>query len=319
MRAILAAGKLDPTLDIGPAIRLLDRFVESQEPDGSWRAGYFLPPSCDASQDPTRSTANRADIGSIAACLSLATGQVDPVRRESYLSAARYYTEAQILPFQLATGAFPNGLTDSVVRTVPYSVATATQLTHLVALHRTTQDAAVFESIRKASAFLAESVHENGTVTFYPHDSEVSETFCMHQFGNLLYVLEGLLLASRVLTGPEGDQVRGALRRLFLGSAGLVSCMREPDWSASSDPWENSKRAGALYLVSLYCRWVEPNAELDALSGILAASLALPPHRTHLGVLAPPFAPFGEQAVVATGLAGLGFAAQVDPAVLFPD
>ena len=64
---------------------------------------------------------------------------------------------------------------------------------------------------------------------------------------------------------------------------------------------------------------MEPNAELDALSGILAASLALPPHRTHLGVLAPPFAPFGEQAVVATGLAGLGFAAQVDPAVLFPD
>lgn len=321
VRTLLAAARTLDREDYRDAARAcLDRFVGEQHPGGGWGARYFGSPECDLARKTRDASISRnlADVGSMALALSVAGGAETGPRRERYLRAARAYADSLVLPAQMESGAFPNLLFEGVEFRHPYTVATATQASNLAALYAVTGEERYRDAARRAARFLAERVREDGTMEFCPHDTAGTVVLGPERMGDLFYPVEALLWVHGVAEPETRALLAAALDRFFGAPATRETLLAPDSWFLETGAWELSKRAGLLYLVTVYRATVNPAPELDPFVERLAALLEDPEQCVLMGVMAGADRPKSDYAQVATGFAGLGLQALLDPAVLFP-
>lgn len=321
VRTLLAAAStLDREDYREAALACLDRFVDEQHPGGGWGARYFGSPDCALARETREGSTSRnlADVGSMALALSVAADAETGPRRERYLRAARVYADSLVLPAQMESGAFPNLLFQGVEFRHPYTVATATQASNLAALYAVTGETRYRDAARRAARFLAERVRDDGTMEFCPHDTAGTVVLGPERMGDLFYPVEALLWVHRV-AGPETREIlAAALDRFFRAETTRQALLTPDSWFLETGAWELSKRAGLLYLVAVYRAEVTPVPELDPFVERLAALLEDPEQCVLMGVRAAPDLPKSDYAQVATGFAGLGLQALLDPGALFP-
>lgn len=302
------------------AFECLDRFVEEQHEDGSWASQFFGRRSCEAALAVSLENLSRnlADVGTVAVCLPVAAGSADPARREAYRSAAIRYAETQVLPAQLESGAFPNGLYLGTHFPHPYSVATGVQATNLSVLFAVTGDRRYLVAAERAAVFLARSIQADGALLMYPHDEATPKHLAPDRLGDIFYVIEGLFYVYHYADPVTRDEIREALDRYFEAPGGLSSWREPATWMSAGNTWENAKRAGVLFLLSEYLTIRKPTpAQRQWLSAAIAA-LEDPRTSRAAGVRAAPEGHFGRHCFVATGFAGLGMAHLVNSKSIYP-
>jgi hypothetical protein len=172
IRALVAAGELllEPAWSLA-AFNLLDDFVAGQRPDGNWASDYNDPGECPGGSAPSVS-ANLADIGTMTLALGIAAGKADDARRTRWEAALVTYADSVSLPNQDASGGFANRTWQNHDYRFPYTVATATQVSTLAALHRLTQDSRWAEPVARGTRWLAAQVLPDGRIAFPPHDRD---------------------------------------------------------------------------------------------------------------------------------------------------
>lgn len=322
VRALLAAARTLGRDDYREAaLACLDRFVAEQHAGGGWGARYFGSPECELARETREAAASRnlADVGSMALALSVAAAGETGPRRDRYRQAAEAYADSLVLPAQMESGAFPNLLYQGVEFRHPYTVATATQASSLSALYAITGEERYRDAARRAGLFLAERVRDDGTMEFCPHDTAGTKILGPERMGDLFYPVEALLWVHRVGDPETRTAVAAALDRFFRAPATREALLAPDPWFLRTGAWELSKRAGLLYLLADYRARVAPAPELDPFVERLAALLEDPRTCPLMGVLAEPDVPRSDYAQVATGFAGLGLQALLDPDVLFPE
>jgi hypothetical protein len=319
VRTLLAAGLLLDRDDFREAaFSVLDRFCNEQRPTGGWYSTYFGRDGCGLAAAPDTSSANLADIGTMSLCLALAAPHASPERAERYLAAARRYADEVVLPAQDAEGWFPNGLYMGRDHGHPYSVATACQAGSLAVLGAVTGEIRYLEAAERAGVWLSDNVRENGDIVFAPHDTSRVRLIKPTDFGDAFYLMEGLAWTARYAIDPASHhRIERVRDRLLTGPGGLRDRVREGYWYRPVDPWSDSKMGGVLYLLADAPPEV-PDADRDLWMSRIFAWLADPGLSRRIGVRAPPPAPGGEYALAATGFAGIGLAALIDPDVLAP-
>ncbi|TPW17360.1 MAG: hypothetical protein FD129_411 [bacterium] len=319
VRGILSAGIVlsEPSWREA-AFTVIDRFAAEQHASGSWSAGYSGADSCLTPETPDTSSTNLADVGSMALVLSLAAPEASAERRERWLTAARRYADAIILPEQLADGAFPNRKWMGRDYRGPYSVATATQCSNLMVLGSVTQDVRYTMAAERAAAWLSGTILEDGRVALHPHDSPNQKILDSTKFGDLFYIIEALVW-TRDLTRDTRlrQRCQAAIDRWLTGTKGIKSHALGGYWWPPMDLWASSKMAGVPWILAR-----EPNRGgkpiidnwLDRSIGWLSD-----PDRAHLiGVGAHPSSNKGDYSLTATGFAAMGLASALDPGVLRP-
>ncbi len=302
------------------AFDCLDRFVDEQQPDGGWASQYFGKRTCDLARD-TRDGArsrNLADVGTMAMCLSIAAPWADRDRRALYVRAARAYADSVVLPNQLESGAFPNLNYEGTVYRHPYTVATAVQAADISALYAVTGDRRYREAARRAAVFLAGTIREDGSVLFYPYDQPNPRVTPPDRLGDLFYLLEGLVWAHRYADKPTRALILRALDRYFSSPNGLASWPSPEAWMAKESPWENSKRAGMLFLLAQYASLAKPSPAQEAWTSSALRYLEDRDRSPKSGVLSSLDGPAGRHALAATGFAGLGMGSLAKLDALFP-
>lgn len=322
VRMLLAASELlDQHTYRDAALACLDRFVAERGEDGDWGSGFFGTPGCEiASKTVAEETSrNLADTATMTTCLSLAGVQVKGDRGNEYLAVARDHADRIVLPAQLESGAFPNLLWQGVRYEYPYSVATATQSMSLAALFGATGKKEYLDSASRAALFLARSVNEDGSIDFHPHDKDTTFVLTAERFGDVFYIIEGLIWVHRYADPDTRKEIAAALDRFFLGHRMTEMWENPATWFLMGSSWETSKRSGFLYLVEEYRNTVNPDADVSAIREGLLGFLGNETRREWMGVLSEPGAPRSHFALVATGFAGLGMVSLVEPAVVFPD
>ncbi len=302
------------------ALDCLDRFVTEQHPDGGWSSQFFGSRACPVAR-ATREAApsrNLADVGTMAFCLSLAWPHAGAERRATYLRAAALFADSLVLPNQLPSGAFPNLQFAGVRFLHPYSVATGVQAANLSALYGVTRSRRYLVSAQRAALFLARSIQPDGSVLFYRYNNATPETMNPDRMGELYYVLEGLIWNYWYADGPIRAEIRAALDRYFSGPGGIRSWPSPAEWMAQGNTWENSKRAGVLFLVSQYATMGQNKPELSSWMDVALEAFARSETAQASGVRSDPAGPAGRHAMAATGFAGLGLASLVRPGLIDP-
>ncbi|HEX7878754.1 MAG TPA: hypothetical protein VF720_05060 [Candidatus Eisenbacteria bacterium] len=319
VRTLLAAGRiLDRPELVQEAFRVLDRFVDEQHADGRWTSSYFGRPECAGRVVADASSANFADIGSMAHALAVGAGMADGDRRARYIEAARRYADEVVLPDQMADGAFPNRLYAGKDFPHPYSVATATQASSLAALAIVTGEARYRNAAEKAGQWLAERMLPSGFIVFHPHDADQPRLIRARDFGDSFYLVEGLIWVHRAAAdAATRDSVGAALRRHLWGPAGLKASTIHGYWWEPPGVWNASKTGGLLEAVA-WAREDSPGAEVDRWIQLSQAWLADPLLRQRIGATSLLFMPNGEFSLVATGFAGVGVASVIDFNAIFP-
>lgn len=300
------------------AFVVLDRFVAEQRPDGGWHSTYFGRPGCPLAARADTSSANLADIGSMALCLTLAAPLADEVRAERYLAAARRYADSIVLPAQLESGAFPNLRYQGRDYRHPYSIATATQASNLLALGAVTGDARYSQAGERAALWLAGSFRSDGFVTWYPHDQPKPRVVQPTFFGELFYMVEALAWARRLApTERARKSFTDVLERYVWGPRSLRAfALQDYLWS-SRGAWSDSKMGGVLFVLAQLDPWKRSGDDARWMDRLLSW-YGDPGLSRRLGVMSPPWSLTGEYSMVATGFAGIGVAAMIDPDVLMP-
>jgi hypothetical protein len=322
IRTLFAASRiLNDTTYSRPALETLDWFAAMQRPDGNWNSSYYGSEKCAATNpNPHPPSANLADIGTMAGCLAVVAPFVDADRRQRYLAAAVRYAEKVSLPNQLPSGAFPNRLWDGRDTFHPYTVATATQVASLSALYDATGDPRFLEAAERGARWLARlSFLPDGRLTLHPHDRDTVLVRQATSFGDAFYVAEALIDAFHTTRDSElRAEIELALDRWLFGDLGLRSEAQHGYWWPPDDPWRDSKMGGVIYVLARH-----PRRNSDpAVSGWLAHALAWmndPGACRLIGVMAHPADTLGDYALPATGFAGVGIAAAIDPDVLTPE
>lgn len=319
IRALLAGSRLlDRPEWRTAAFEVLDRFLRARRARGAWYSSYFGPDGCPAGADTT--TANLADLGTMALCLSLASLDADPARASAYRQAVEQYTDTFVLPSQLESGAFANGLWQGEHLPHPYSVATATQATQLFGLYAATGKGRYLVSAERAARWLAGNVQEDGRTMFFPHNAPAGELRDPRSVGDLFYVMEALTWARRYARDDETRaEVEVAMIHYFWGSNGLANVANFGYWfpAVPGNGWATSKLPGMLAVLTQ----APPGPAEDSLSNWIdrivswfgASELS-----ATIGIDVPPEGPTGEYTLFATGLAAMGLAAVLDPAAVFP-
>lgn len=295
------------------AFTCLDYFVERQLPDGNWYSTYWRGRGCPGLVGQDTSSANLADIGSMAACLAMAAPQSDEPRRQAYLSAARRYVEQIVLPAQMPDGAFPNGWFDDKDHACPYSVATATQAVNLAALWSATRVNRYREAADRAGLWLAGTIQPDGTLLFYPHDKPDPVPLPASSFGNSFYVAEALIWVEHATSRQDVRRAtRSAVDRFLWGPKGAMADTQKGCWWAPRDPWNDSKTGGILFVLAGSARWHHDTRLVPWVRQALAW-MADPSRNPQINFedrgSDRPLPPY---AMVATGFTGIGLAALAD-------
>ncbi len=318
LRMLLAASAVldDPGL-ADAAGDCLDRFVDEQHDDANWSSQYFGRRGCPVVPADAVS-ANLADVGTVSLCLALAASVSLEPRRSRYLRSAAAYADRMVLPHQLPSGAFPNLLYQGHEYTAPYSVATGVQASSLAGLFLATGDARYRDASVRAGLFLAAACRPDGKVVFYDYRRTANVAEDPFGLGDYFYVIEGMLWAAKVAGGPSADTLHAAVGRVLRGPRGVATWESNRAWWYPQKPWEESKRAGLLYLLELYQAGGPEDPRVRSLAGKLAAHFADPGYADRFGIGADPGSPRGRFALTATGMAGLGMIAFLEPERLFP-
>ena len=318
IRTLIAASHiLNDSAYAGPALETLDWFVGLQRTDGNWASIYYGSEKCGSKVHTNTPSANLADIGTMAGCLAVVAPFVDAPRRQRYLGAAITYAEKVSLPNQLPSGAFPNRQWDGRDTFHPYTVATATQVASLSALYDATGDPRFLEAAERGARWLARlSFMPDGRLTLHPHDRDTVLVRKATSFGDAFYVAEALLASFHTTRSPElRGEIELALDRWLFGDHGLRSEAENGYWWPPDDPWRDSKMGGMIYILARH-----PRLNTDpALSEWLTRGLAWmndPGACRLIGVMAHPADTLGDYALPATGFAGVGIAAAIDPDML---
>lgn len=320
VRALLAGGKLlgEPAY-IEAAAATLGRFAAAQLPAGNWYSTYFGPASCPQPVQSDTMSTNLADVGAMALALAVGAGS-DQARGGSWRAALVSYADSVVLPAQLADGAFPNGQWRGRDYRDPYTVATATQTSFLYALAGLTGEARYRAAADRAAAWLAGSVLADGRVNFRGHRHRAAEAVEVVAFGDLYYVMEALTWSARRSRAPATARAaREALDRYLFGTAGLASMARHDCWwpDIPGGAWGASK-AGGMIAVLAEANAATPRPRLERWIGNTLRWIATPDLASRIGVTADPLQPGGEFSLAATGFAGLGLAAAIDPDLVIP-
>lgn len=320
VRALLAGGALlDEPAFIDSARVTLDRFAGAQLPTGDWYSTYFGPAECPQPVRADTMSSNLADVGTMA--LALAVGARDDASRGGRWRAALVrYADAVVLPAQLADGAFPNGQWRGRDYRDPYTVATATQASFLYALAGLTGDSRYDEAADRAAAWLAASVLPDGRVRFQSHRHRAAEPIESTAFGDLYYVMEALTWsARRSRAAATGRLAREALDRYLFGPAGLASTRRNDCWwpDVPGGAWGASK-AGGMVAVLAETNAAAPRPQLEQWIENARRWIGTPDLAERIGIAADPLRPGGEFSLAATGFAGLGLAAALEPDRVIP-
>jgi hypothetical protein len=336
IRTLLAGGRLlDEPEFTAAAVECLDRFVAEQLEDGGWSANYFGRADCALARAAREApgSANLADVGTATLALVAASTQVDAVRRERYLAAARRFADERVLPHQLPNGAFPNLRFAGTEHRSPYSVATGVQAANLSALFGVTRDERYRAAAEAAGRFLLTGFGKPGRYEFHPHDREGTLLLPSIRFGDLFYVLEGLVWVRRYTADAElARGIEDALEAYLWGSGGVAgSRVDEVLWKAS-DSWEASKQGALLFLLNEYDRAVRESVsptrdpirerrrrDTETWIRDFRAWLGGPKSAARIGFACDPASPKGAFALPATGFAGIGLVSSVDPGALFPE
>jgi hypothetical protein len=320
-RALLAGARMlgEPRY-ASEVFECLDRFVEEQHEDGQWGAQYFGERGCElARQTVLRAeSANLADVGTLALCLAVGAAQADPARRERYLQSARRYADRIVLPNQTPAGAFPNLRFEGREYRYPYTVATGVQAAHLSALYAVTGDVRYRTAAEKAGLFLAKACREDGKVAFFDYRHDTPVALDPSDLGNFFYMMEGILWSHQVARPQVAQILRDALDRYFLGPRGLQTWMSQDVWWYPTKPWEESKRAGLLYLLALYRESTQESERVDPFLGRILGAFLDTAYTDQYAIQGDPSAPRGRFALTSTGMAGLGMASLVRAAAVLP-
>jgi hypothetical protein len=319
IRTLIAASRiLTDTAYATTALETLDWFAALQRPDGNWNSSYYGSQKCAGhGPDYNPPSANLADIGTMTGCLAVVAPFVDGDRRDLYLTAAITYAEKVSLPNQLPSGAFPNRQWDGRDTFHPYTVATATQVASLSALHDATGDSRFLEAAERGARWLARlSFLPDGRLSLHPHDRDTVLVRKATSFGDAFYVAEALISAHHTTCDTElRAEIELALDRWMFGDLGLQSEAQHGYWWPPDEPWSDSKMGGMIYVLARH-----PRRNTDpALSEWLGRALAWmsdPGACRLIGVMAHPADTLGGYALPATGFAGVGIAAAIDPDVL---
>ena len=296
------------------AYECLDRFVKEQRSDGNWNSSYFGPSTCNLDPDPN-SSANLADIGCMSLCLGLAAPLADKSRQSKYLESAIRYADRIVLPSQLPNGAFPNGLYRGTLHSHPYSVATATQTASLSVLGALTGNPRYKDAAARAALWLAKQVRQDGSVLFWPHDTDKTRVVPATSFGDLFYIVEALTWVERT---AERDDVkaaaRSALNTYLWGPQGAKAATKHGYWWNSQNLWSDGKMGGMLYILTEAQKWSK-EPELEPWKKNAFAWLANTGLSRQIGVLAPLPSRTGLYGMTATGMAGIGIVNLINPEV----
>lgn len=335
IRTLLAGGRLlnEPAYTEA-AVECLDRFVAEQRADGNWSATFFGIPSCELSRldRGNNESANLADVGTIVLALVAGSADVDAARRDTWLAAARRYADEIVLPNQREDGGFPNLKHSGQDYFHPYSVATGVQAGQLAALYGATGDGRYMEAAENAARYLLADFAE-GRYNFKPHDQPAPKLIPFTRFGDLFYVLEGLVWV-RQYTGDEtlARSIDAGIEKYLWGGGGIAgSRVNAVFWRPIND-WEASKSGGLLFLLTEYRRRVTSAIEGGATDNRQVRNrdgteqwirdfqtwLANPVQAAAYGIGMSPTSREGTYAFAATGFAGIGLASVVDPGSLFP-
>lgn len=332
VRTLLAAGRLlnEPRYTEA-AVRSLDRFVNDQLGDGNWPAGFFGHAGCPLALE-TRvepKSANLADVGTVCIALSVASRDVDEARRQRYRQAAIRYADTFVLPNQLDTGAFPNLRFAGKVYHNPYSVATGVQAANLAGLYALTNDERYLKAAEAAARFLLANFTSDNKINFYRFDGDKPVPTQLIRFGDLYYLLEGLLWVQRYTTDPKlSDAIQNRFRTIIWGSGGLAASRIDDIMWRPQDAWESAKTGALLYVLTEFIGHApepdkerkDPNhrRETEAWIRGFARQLATPEKAARFGVGLDPGSPAGRYAFPATGFSGLSLAANIDPEIIYP-
>jgi hypothetical protein len=309
IRALLAAGeRLEEPAWKEVAFAVLDDFVAHQRADGNWSSDYDDPRHCPG-RIAASASANLADIGSMTLALAIATAKADEARRQRWLDALVTYADSISLPNQAPSGAFSNRRWKNHDYRFPYTVATATQVSTLAALHRLTGDPRYADAVARGTRWLAAQVREDGRIAFAPHDREAMTLIEATRFGDCYYAMEALAM---VATWTEDEALRrdadAAFDRWVGGTSGLRASAREGYWWTMGDLWADSKMAGIPALLAKRSRRPSPPwlrsmvfQELGWLDDDRRAR--------RIGVRASLASRRGDYALTATGFAGLSASA----------
>jgi hypothetical protein len=309
IRALVSAGELlDEPAWRETAFGILDEFVARQRPDGNWASDYDDGEGC-LDHPAVAASANLADVGAMTLALGIAAATADDARRERWLAALVTYADSVSLPNQDESGGFCNRKWQNVDYKLPYTVATATQVSTLAALDRIQPDPRYAEAVARGTRWLAGQVLADGRIAMRPHDRDTIRLIDATHFGDCFYVMEALALVAS-WTGDDSlrREADAAFDRWLEGEQGLRPMAREGYWWPMGDLWADSKLAGIPALLARRARRLSP-AWLPEMVMRGLAWLDDDERARRIGVRSSPAAQNGEYALAATGFAGLSCAA----------
>jgi hypothetical protein len=212
---------------LAAAERTLDAFVSEQLYNGGWCVWAW-----ESVPWERRNNFSTADLGSMAACLSIAAPYVSPEKAQRYIAAHRRYVEQFLPPCDLKGAAFSAGWVDGNLLEFPYTTATATQALSFLALYQATGERVYRWRAEGAVRYMISDWRDDGRAPFHPHDVYQMTYLMATQFHNLYYMLEALLW---MYNNTADEELQGAIRTVLLnyvwGDKGLFADMESGiDW-----------------------------------------------------------------------------------------
>jgi len=304
------------------ATRCLDKLPPEQLPNHSFASGFRNKPTAQLTEAEAKSimagTTNTADVGCIAACLSIAAPYVDAARRTVYLDAARRYADGYAAQWQLPSGGFTNAQCRGIRCTSEYSVATGTQAMNFAALHAATGERRYLDIATRAAQFLLANWLEDGRPIHHRWNSPTKAPQPVTSFGDIYYAHGGIQWVFHHSPDPA---FRKAVERVYrwhiFGEQGLLQARENAVWWPLGHPWSNAKATATPCVLMLTHREFGKSEALATAIHRAIAFLATPAHQRQVGVMTDPAMPWSRYTVEATGFAGLSLAERVSPGVVF--
>jgi hypothetical protein len=335
IRTLLAGYQiLDEPRYLAAVVKILDRLVEEQMPNGAFQQVFrgkptrLLTPQ-EIDDIMKHRWLNMADVGCIVTALAVAAHYVEEPRKSVYRSAAQRYCDGYAIRWQKPSGAFTNGLEGGVAQTGAYSVATGTEAAAFAAVYAITGDQKYLRVAEKAATFLASNIGYDGRPLTY-QDSHGKEPPPFLQpvthFGDVFYQHDGILFAYYQSRDKRfRDEVRRAYDVHIHGGKGLLAAISDDAWWPLQDTWNNSKSAGMPLVFAAYAQMASDSDVRDFLA-VARNFLTTLRWARRIGVtLDAPNLPWGGHSlqswagcsVAATGFAGLSVAEMLQPGIVW--